>query len=127
MPEVRRALLMHRIDDGEPQPSAYVRAALDSTWQLWHTSSKQRTETGKILPRLILDARQAATRHEGEDRREGHRLLAETYHLTQAWLAWHGDRELVWMSADRAYAAAPRPSIPPRSPRPSNAPSTWSN
>ena len=106
VPEVRRALLMHRIDDGEPQTSAYVRAALDSAWQLWHTSSKQRTETGKILPRLILDARRAAMRHDGEDRREGHRLLAETYHLTQAWLAWHGDRELVWMSADRAYSAA---------------------
>ncbi len=64
VPEVRRALLMHRIDDGEPQTSAYVRAALDSAWQLWHTSSKQRTETGKVLPRLILDARQAATRQD---------------------------------------------------------------
>ena len=106
VPEVRRALLMHRIDDGEPQTGAYVRAALDSAWQVWHTSSKRRTETGKVLPRLILDARRAATLHEGEDWREAHRLLAETYHLTQAWLAWHGDRELVWMSADRAYSAA---------------------
>ena len=106
VPEVRRALLMHRIDDDEPQTGAYARAALDSAWQVWHTSSKQRTETGKVLPRLILDARRAATLHEGEDWREAHRLLAETYHLTQAWLAWHGDRELVWMSADRAYSAA---------------------
>lgn len=106
VPEVRRALTMRRIDDGEPQTTAYVRAALDSAWQVWHTSSKQRTETGKVLPRLIIDARRAAIRHEGEDRREAHRLLAETYHLTQAWLAWHGAAELVWMSADRAYSAA---------------------
>ncbi|MBV9447319.1 MAG: helix-turn-helix transcriptional regulator [Streptosporangiaceae bacterium] len=105
-PEVSRALLVHRIDDDEPQTDAYLRAALDSAWQVWHTSSKQRTETGKVLPRLILDARRAATRHEGGDRREVHRLLAQTYHLAQAWLAWHGDRELVWMSADRAYSAA---------------------
>ncbi len=106
VPEMRRALLMRRIDDGEPQSCGYVRAALDSAWQVWHTSSKQRTETGKVLPRLILDARRAATRHDGQDRREANRLLAETYHLAQAWLAWHGDAELVWMSADRAYSAA---------------------
>ncbi len=106
VPEVRRALLMRRIDDGEPQAGGYVRAALDSAWQVWHTSSKQRTETGKILPRLILDARRAATRHDGPDQREANRLLAETYHLAQAWLAWHGDAELVWMSADRACSAA---------------------
>jgi transcriptional regulator with XRE-family HTH domain len=106
VPEVRSALLLRRISDGEPQTTAYVRAALDSAWQVWHTSSNQRTETGKVLPRLILDARRAATAHDGTDRREAHRLLAETYHLTQAWLAWHGDRELVWMSADRAYSAA---------------------
>ncbi|MBV9029005.1 MAG: hypothetical protein JO364_01580 [Pseudonocardiales bacterium] len=86
--------------------TGYVRAALDSAWQLWHTSSRQRTETGKVLPRLILDARHAATRHEGRDRREAQRLLAETYHLSQAWLAWHGAGELVWMSADRACSAA---------------------
>ncbi len=106
VPEVSRALLMRRIDDGEPQTTAYVRAALDSAWQVWHTSSKQRTEIGKVLPRLILDARRAATLHDGPERREAHRLLAETYHLAQGWLAWHGDRELVWMSVDRAYSAA---------------------
>ncbi|MGH7535308.1 MAG: helix-turn-helix domain-containing protein [Gemmatimonadales bacterium] len=106
VPEVRRALLMRRVDEGEPQSTGYVRAALDSAWQVWHTSSKQRTETGRILPRLILDARRAATRHQGPDRREAHRLLAETYHLAHTWLAWHGAGELVWMSADRACSAA---------------------
>ncbi|MGH3928824.1 MAG: helix-turn-helix domain-containing protein [Pseudonocardiaceae bacterium] len=106
VPAVSRALLMRRFDDGEPETTAYLRSAIDSAWQIWHTSSRQRTEVGKLLPRLILDARRAATLYEGEDRREAHRLLAETYHLAQAWLAWHGDRELVWMSADRAYAAA---------------------
>src|SRR5215470_1175761 len=94
LPEVRRALLMRRIEESEPQTTAYVRAALDSAWQVWHTSSKQRTETGKILPRLIRDARRAATVRDGQDGREAQRLLAETYHLSQAWLAWHGDREL---------------------------------
>ncbi len=106
LPEVRRALLMRRIEDGEPQTTAYVRAALDSAWQVWHTSSKQRTETGKMLPRLILDARRTAIVCDDRNGREAQRLLAETYHLSQAWLAWHGDRELVWMSADRAYSAA---------------------
>ncbi|MGH3915333.1 MAG: helix-turn-helix domain-containing protein [Pseudonocardiaceae bacterium] len=106
VPEVRRALLMQRINGGEPETTGYIQAALDSAWQVWHTSSKQRTEVGRILPRLILDARRATALYDGEDRREAHRLLAETYHLAQAWLAWHGDRELVWMSADRAYSAA---------------------
>src|SRR5262249_37779321 len=106
LPEVRRALLMRRVDEGEPPSTGYVRAALDSAWQVWHPSSKHRTGTGKILPRLILDARRAAGVRNGQDAREAQRLLAETYHLSQAWLAWHGDRELVWMSADRAYSAA---------------------
>jgi hypothetical protein len=97
---------MRRVDDGEPQTVGYLQAGLDSAWQVWHTSSKQRTEIGKILPRLIRDARRAAALHDGEDRREAHRLLAEVYHLAQAWLAWHGDRELVWLSADRACLAA---------------------
>lgn len=106
MPEVSRVLLMRRVDDGEPHTPAYLKAAIDSAWQMWHTSSKQRTETGKVLPRLIIDGRRAASLHEGEDRREANRVLAETYHLAQAWLAWHGDRELVFMSTDRAYFAA---------------------
>ncbi|MGQ0773547.1 MAG: helix-turn-helix domain-containing protein [Pseudonocardiales bacterium] len=106
VPEVRRALLVQRIDDGEPETTSFIRAALESAWQVWHTSSKQRTEVGKVLPRLIRDARRAVALYDGEERREAHRLLAETYHLAQAWLAWHGDRELVWMSADRAYSAA---------------------
>ncbi|MGH3490227.1 MAG: helix-turn-helix transcriptional regulator [Actinopolymorphaceae bacterium] len=105
LPEVRRALLLHTGSDGQAQSNGYIRAALDSAWQTWHTSTKQRTETGKVLPGLIRDARHAAS-VEGADRREANRLLAETYHLTQAWLAWHGDRELCWMSADRAVSAA---------------------
>lgn len=112
IPEVSRALLMRRVVDGEPQAPTYLRAAIDSAWQMWHTSSKQRTETGKILPRLIMDARRAATMHDGEDRRDAHRVLAETYHLAQAWLAWHGDRELVFMSTDRAYLAAQQADDP---------------
>lgn len=104
LPDVRRALLLHHPADGATQSTAYIRTVLDSAWQTWHTSNKQRTETGKVLPALIRDARHAATN--GDDRREANRLLAEVYHLTQAWLAWHGDRELCWMSADRAITAA---------------------
>lgn len=102
IPDVRRALLLHNLTDDEPQSAGYVRAALDSAWQTWHSSPRQRTETGNVLPGLILDARRTAAIGDPTS----HVLLSEVYHLAQAFLAWHGDRELVWMSADRGLAEA---------------------
>lgn len=105
VPDVRRALVAPRAGDGPVQSPMYLRAALDSAWQTWHTSPQQRTEAGTVLPVLLADARRAAETP-GEQQREAHAILSEIYHLSQAFLAWHGDRELVWLSADRGVSEA---------------------
>lgn len=107
VPAVRRALTTHRLDrEGEPPSVPYLGAAVDSAWQTWHTSPKQRTEVGQLLPTLIIEARRAVAMLEGKERRAARAIASEVYHVAQAWLAWHGDRELVWLSADRAMAEA---------------------
>lgn len=118
IPAVRRALLTHQLS-GDPQPVRYLTSALESAWTTWHTSPKQRTEVGRILPVLIRDARITtdhvahSVRTEDVDaRRAAWRVMAEVYHLSQAWLAWHGDRELCWLSTDRGVLAAQQSDDP---------------
>ncbi|MFF0722901.1 helix-turn-helix domain-containing protein [Verrucosispora sp. NA02020] len=105
--EVRHALTAwHLAVDGEPESTDYLRGAVDSAWQTWHTSRHQRTAAGEILPGLLNATQRAARLHSGDDRRTSLALLAQSYHLAQAYLAWHGDRELVWLTVDRGMNAA---------------------
>ncbi|MFI6820614.1 helix-turn-helix transcriptional regulator [Micromonospora sp. NPDC050187] len=105
--DVRRALTAWHITvDGPPESPEYLRGAVDSAWQTWHTSRLQRTEAGLILPGLLDSTQRAARLHTGEDRRASLALLAQAYHLAQAYLAWHGDRELCWLTVDRGMTAA---------------------
>ncbi|MEU8261451.1 helix-turn-helix transcriptional regulator [Micromonospora sp. NPDC048999] len=105
--DVRRALTAWHITvDGEPESTDYLRGAVDSAWQTWHTSRHQRTAAGDILPGLLDATQRAARLHTGDDRRASLALLAQVYHLAQAYLAWHGDRELVWLTVDRGMTAA---------------------
>ncbi|MER7459365.1 helix-turn-helix transcriptional regulator [Micromonospora sp. NPDC126480] len=105
--EVRRALTAwHIVLDGEAESTDYLRGAVDSAWQTWHTSRFQRTAAGDILPGLLDATQRAARLHSGEDRRASLTLLAQAYHLAQAYLAWHGDREMVWLTVDRGMTAA---------------------
>ncbi|MEV6523397.1 helix-turn-helix transcriptional regulator [Longispora sp. NPDC051575] len=107
IPAVRRALTNWSLTiSGEPQSVEYLRAMVDAAWNLWHTSQSQRTEVGEILPDLLEQLQLAARLHTGQERRQVLTLLAQAYHQAQAYLAWHGDRELVWLSADRAMSAA---------------------
>lgn len=107
VPEVRRALTAWHIQlEGEPASPEYLHGALDAAWRTWHTSPAQRTETGGTLPGLLEQAQRAARLHDGAHRRQSLALLSETYHLAQAFLAWHGDRELMWLCVDRGMAAA---------------------
>lgn len=107
LPEVRRALTSWPLAvTGDPQPLDYLRGALDAAWRTWHTSRHQRTEAAAVLPVLIDQTRTAARAYDGPQRRAAAGLLAEVYHLTQAYLAWHGDRELVWLCVDRGMSAA---------------------
>ncbi|PZF85053.1 helix-turn-helix domain-containing protein [Micromonospora deserti] len=105
--DVRRALTAWHITiAGEPETPEYLRGAIDSAWQTWHTSRHQRTEAGVILPGLLDATQRAARLHTGDARRQSLAQLAQAYHLAQAFLAWHGDRELCWLTVDRGMAAA---------------------
>ncbi|MEV6798562.1 helix-turn-helix transcriptional regulator [Micromonospora rifamycinica] len=105
--DVRRALTAWHITvDGEPESTDYLRGAVDSAWQTWHTSRHQRTEAGLVLPGLLDATQRAARLHTGNDRRVALAQLAQAYHLAQAYLAWHGDRELCWLTVDRGMSAA---------------------
>lgn len=108
IPDVRRALTAWQVTvDGRPESPEYLRGLVDSAWQTWHTSAHQRSEVGRILPGLI-DATRRSSRLT-DDRMVRRRVLAmeaQAYHLAQAYLAWHGERELVYLTVDRGMAAA---------------------
>jgi transcriptional regulator with XRE-family HTH domain/tetratricopeptide (TPR) repeat protein len=107
VPEVRRALTAWQLRvEGPPPTPEFVSSALHAAWRTWHTSPQQRTEAGGVLPTLIHQAQTAARLHEGNARRQSLANLAEVYHLAQAYLAWHGEQELVWLTVDRGMTAA---------------------
>ena len=81
-------------------------------WRLWHTSREHRTEVGRILPRLVTDARAAARSVEGADRRTANAVLAEVYALVQHEIVWASEAELIWTVADRAMIAAQEADTP---------------
>ncbi|MGC0421082.1 transcriptional regulator with XRE-family HTH domain [Embleya sp. AB8] len=105
---VRRALMAYPLDTPTDEPPTLdrVRARLDGAWHTWHTSTRQRSEIGRALPGLMREAERATETHVGDDHRTAQALLAETYHLAQAYLAWQAEPRLVWMVSDRAMAAA---------------------
>lgn len=105
--DVRKALTAWHVNiDGEPATPDYLRATLDSAWRTWHTSRLQRTEAGALLPGILDITQRAARLHTGAERRQALAALAQSYHLAQAYLAWHGDRELCWLTVDRGMSAA---------------------
>jgi tetratricopeptide (TPR) repeat protein len=105
--EVRQALTAwHLTAAGEPSSPEYLRGAVDAAWQTWHSSRHQRTEAGLLLPGLLTETQRAVRLLDGVDRRRAQTSLAQAYHLAQAYLAWHGDRELCWLTVDRGMTAA---------------------
>jgi hypothetical protein len=85
---------------------AALAARTAGAWLLWHQSSQHRTDVGRILPRLVTDARIAARVAEGQDRRAASAVLADVYALVQHEVVWASEVELNWTAADRAMAAA---------------------
>jgi len=72
---------------------------------------------GRILPRLITDARIAARVAEGEDRRAASAVLADVYALVQHEVVWASEAELTWTAADRERDKRRVAGGPPRQPR----------
>jgi len=83
---------------------AVLAARTADAWLLWHQSAQHRTDMGRILPRLVTDARIAA--RVAEDRRAAGAVLADVYALVQHEVVWASEAELNWTAADRAMSAA---------------------
>ncbi|AYF28829.1 transcriptional regulator [Micromonospora tulbaghiae] len=93
-------------DDAEPESLAGLRERLAVAWRARHQASDHRTVLGGLLPRLLHDVQRAALVYEGVERRRAQSLLAETFGLTQMFLAYQPAAELLWRVADRAMVAA---------------------
>ena len=91
----------------EAPPVAHLRARLDSAWRERHQAANHREVLGRLLPDMIRDA-QALVRQadSAADRRAAQALLAETYSLSQFFLAYQPDGALLWRVAERGMIAA---------------------
>lgn len=86
----------------EPQPLAHVEARLHAAWKARHQAPNHREVIGRLLPDLIRDA-QALVRNADSavDRRRAQALLADTYSLSQFFIAYQPDSALLWRVAER--------------------------
>jgi DNA-binding XRE family transcriptional regulator len=91
----------------EPPPVAHLEARLHAAWKARHQAPNHREVIGRLLPDLIRDA-QALVRHadSSNDRRHAQALLAQTYSLSQFFIAYQPDSSLLWRVAERGMVAA---------------------
>src|SRR5690242_7886588 len=108
VPAIRDAVRdpMLTVAAGGPVDVAALASRAAEAWVLWHTSREHRTDVGRVLPRLVTDARAAARTAEGQDRRAACAVLADVYALVQHEVVWASEAELTWTAADRAMTAA---------------------
>jgi transcriptional regulator with XRE-family HTH domain len=101
--------------DIEPPPVAHLQARLHAAWKARHQAPNHREVIGRLLPDLIRDA-QALVRHadSAADRRAAQALLAQTYSLSQFFLAYQPDSSLLWRVAERGMIAAQESEDPHR-------------
>ncbi|MEV5369024.1 helix-turn-helix transcriptional regulator [Streptomyces albogriseolus] len=91
----------------EPPPVAHLEARLHAAWRARHQAPHHREVIGRLLPDLIRDA-QALVRHadSSAERRSAQALLADTYSLSQFFIAYQPDASLLWRVAERGMVAA---------------------
>ncbi|MFD8710417.1 multiprotein-bridging factor 1 family protein [Streptomyces anulatus] len=108
MPDIWAAVMTRSLTPaaGGPVDPASLQGRVDQTWRLWHTSTRNRTEVGALLPSLIRDGEHAVRTLDGEPRRRAQVALSDIYRLTGQATAYIAPAELAWVVADRALTAA---------------------
>lgn len=108
MPDIWSAVMTRSlaVPPARPIDPAMLQGRADQTWRLWHTSARNRTEVGALLPSLIRDAETAARTLSGDQRRAALVALSDIYRLTGQATAYVAPAELAWVVADRALSAA---------------------
>ena len=97
----------------EPPPVPHLEARLHAAWKARHAAKNHREAIGRLLPDLIRDA-QALVRaaDSSNERRRAQALLAQTYSLSQFFIAYQPDSSLLWRVAERGMVAAQDSSDP---------------
>jgi alkanesulfonate monooxygenase SsuD/methylene tetrahydromethanopterin reductase-like flavin-dependent oxidoreductase (luciferase family) len=83
VPAIRAAVRDPLLLIAGPIDVAVLAARTADAWHVWHQSTQHRADLGRLLPRLITDARIAARAAGGHDRRAAHAVLADVYALVQ--------------------------------------------
>jgi len=91
-------------------------------WLLWHTSPKQRTDVGAVLPTLIRQAHASIRAADGDARRRCRSAAADLYRLVQRLLAHICEPELHALAVERGRALSEDADTPM-----SLAQATWSS
>ncbi|MGA5129790.1 helix-turn-helix domain-containing protein [Streptomyces olivoreticuli] len=114
MPDIWAAVMTRSLTPPAQTPAdvAGLQGRADQTWRLWHTSQRNRTEVGALLPDLIRDAEAAARTLDGDQRRAALVTLSDVYRLTGQATAYVAPAELAWVVADRALASAQQADNP---------------
>lgn len=107
VPAIREAVRdpMLVVPAGEPDVAALASRTADA-WTIWHHSTEHRTDVGRVLPRLVTDARIAARTTREGDKRAANAVLADVYALVQHEVVWASETGLGVTAADRAMTAA---------------------
>ncbi|WP_142058829.1 helix-turn-helix domain-containing protein [Pseudonocardia kunmingensis] len=74
------------------------------SWQVWHRSTRQRSEIGAALPELIRQAHTSVRAAEGEQRRRCRAATGDLYRLVQRLLAHIREPELHALAVERGRA-----------------------
>ena len=108
VPAIREAVRdpMLVVPAGEVPDVAALASRTADAWVTWHQSSDHRTDVGRVLPRLVTDARIAARTAQGQDRQTANAVLTDVYALVQHEVVWASENELGVTAADRAMSAA---------------------
>ncbi|MDK9497459.1 helix-turn-helix transcriptional regulator [Streptomyces katrae] len=108
LPSIKRALTTYRLTpaDGEPESAEVLHARVRSAWKLWHGSGGHRSRVAALLPDLLADTQHSARVLDGVERRRALVAQAQAYHLTQLFLAFQPEPELIMLTGDRSMAAA---------------------
>ncbi|WP_328930681.1 helix-turn-helix domain-containing protein (plasmid) [Streptomyces sp. NBC_00190] len=108
LPAIKRALTTYRLTPSgtEPESAEVLAARVRQAWKLWHSEGGHRSRVAALLPDLLADTQHSARALEGAERRRALVVQAQVYHLTQLFLAFQPEPELITLSGDRSMTAA---------------------
>ncbi|TLF82460.1 XRE family transcriptional regulator [Nocardia cyriacigeorgica] len=124
VPEIRRA--MHEVSFGAVASSHLTPDELHhrvhAAWLLWHSSPRQRTEVGALLPDLIRQAHACVRTNAGQERRRAGAAAGDLYRLVQRLLAHICEPELHALAVERGRVMSEEADTPL-----ARASATWSS